>query len=1275
MAARSLVIDLLLRTGAFQTDTQRASRALKKFGSDTRDSLKGIRDSFLGNFLSSFAEEAVRSLVRLPGVLLDASAKFKDLEETTGASAENIASLSVAAATAGVPIEEVAGALQKLTKNLTGVDDESKAAGAAIIALGLNLADFKKLDPVGQFDALSKAFNGFRDSSIKTSAAVALFGKTGAEQLKVFKALEEQGGRQKLLTQDQIELADQLADRQAKASAELQQLASAALLDLLPAFTDLIRTTAEFSREILGLDENFQKLGSGTNKLRNFVQDVRQLFGGPKSTNTLATEIKDLESNIRQLESLSGQGFTFLGFFGSEEERQQRLNVFKAQLEEARKAYTKTAFDLSGFRNDAFSDPRSTLFGSRRVDLTKPELKFDGASGSSGAGKAKKEVDELGKAIAKLEEELALFGQDDEFKKAFELEGLGATNAQLEDYRKKLSELKGLQLNDEIQKIVDGLKKEADQLGLTSDEIKIHELVLKGATQAQIYFAQAALKDIGAAKRKKDLESINIELEELRGNLSAAAGLRFDQQFGETRRDASAAGDTTLVQRIDELRTFKIEQANFTKQAEEAERVLRNLSVQEDRISISRQLGATTELESLSQLGIARQETVRQLSEIVAAEERIANGPGGTDELKRQAEAARLELEKLVAVADPIGDKLRGIFTDSFTDPFADFLSGTKSAKEAFSDFANSVLQQVNRIIAQNFAESLFGKTGPLGGLSEAFGGALGGRQQSQQSVASGIVEGEWDLWMRGGRAPASGGAIGARLPGGAANDPSFGTASASLNQLALAADAAATALRGIASQQGQSNIAGFVGGGQFAAFDASGAGIGSTQPSADRDALRRIEASAESLDMALADTRNSAQALGDVFSQTSSFCTTLGRETSIAGQSMSLIPSIVQAIKGLFGPSEFERIQLDLLRNNSAPIFGPSGASQPSAERDILRQIEASAGEAINNFSTTVQTAAPQVSVLAASATDAGGALGGLPDLLKSLFSGLDFGSLFGGSGGGDLLGSLASLFGFSEGGYTGHGGKRDPAGVVHKGEFVQPQEALRDPGALKFMERFREVGMRAVTERVSQSDATTESMLERIVATARDSTQILSSDRISSITSDSILRELEKQERVLRFMSERTAIGFADGGYTGSGGKYQPAGIVHAGEFVNRQEVVRQPGAREFLERFNAMGMAALPGYADGGYVSGVRRDDFVPRSASMQMPVLAPVVNMPVKITNNTPSRVRTEQRPDGGLNVLIDEVENAMGARVGNGTGPLSKSITSRYGLNSGAGLVI
>jgi TP901 family phage tail tape measure protein len=61
----------------------------------------------------------------------------------------------------------------------------------------------------------------------------------------------------------------------------------------------------------------------------------------------------------------------------------------------------------------------------------------------------------------------------------------------------------------------------------------------------------------------------------------------------------------------------------------------------------------------------------------------------------------------------------------------------------------------------------------------------------------------------------------------------------------------------------------------------------------------------------------------------------------------------------------------------------------------------------------------------------------------------------------------------------------------------------------------------------------------------------------------------------------------GFAEGGWTGPGAKYQPAGIVHADEFVinknSRQKIeTKAPG---LLNSMNATGN--VPGYAGGGHV----------------------------------------------------------------------------------------
>lgn len=53
--------------------------------------------------------------------------------------------------------------------------------------------------------------------------------------------------------------------------------------------------------------------------------------------------------------------------------------------------------------------------------------------------------------------------------------------------------------------------------------------------------------------------------------------------------------------------------------------------------------------------------------------------------------------------------------------------------------------------------------------------------------------------------------------------------------------------------------------------------------------------------------------------------------------------------------------------------------------------------------------------------------------------------------------------------------------------------------------------------------------------------------------------------------------------GGYTGSGGKYQPAGVVHRGEYVFDKAAVDKIGVRN-LEIIRA---AAKRGYANGGPV----------------------------------------------------------------------------------------
>jgi phage-related minor tail protein len=91
---------------------------------------------------------------------------------------------------------------------------------------------------------------------------------------------------------------------------------------------------------------------------------------------------------------------------------------------------------------------------------------------------------------------------------------------------------------------------------------------------------------------------------------------------------------------------------------------------------------------------------------------------------------------------------------------------------------------------------------------------------------------------------------------------------------------------------------------------------------------------------------------------------------------------------------------------------------------------------------------------------------------------------------------------------------------------------------------------------------------------------------------------------------------LGFADGGFTGRGGKYEPAGVVHRGEFVFSKESVQQLGAGN-LERLHR---SAKKGYASGGLVDAperVARASGDSLRASAESPAPSVTINAPVTV----------------------------------------------------------
>jgi hypothetical protein len=102
------------------------------------------------------------------------------------------------------------------------------------------------------------------------------------------------------------------------------------------------------------------------------------------------------------------------------------------------------------------------------------------------------------------------------------------------------------------------------------------------------------------------------------------------------------------------------------------------------------------------------------MEELLPKMEAIANALGPEAVAKvQQWKTVLLETKNVV---DPVADAINTDVKNAFATMFEQIGTGAKSAKEAFLDFARSVILAINRIAAQKLAEQIFGSFGKGGG-------------------------------------------------------------------------------------------------------------------------------------------------------------------------------------------------------------------------------------------------------------------------------------------------------------------------------------------------------------------------------------------------------------------------------------------------------------------------------------------------------------------------------------------------------------------------------
>jgi hypothetical protein len=236
---------------------------------------------------------------------------------------------------------------------------------------------------------------------------------------------------------------------------------------------------------------------------------------------------------------------------------------------------------------------------------------------------------------------------------------------------------------------------------------------------------KAAYRSLG-----DEVQAVNIKLLEMQGRTGDAARMNAESQFAPLLKKLELegrTGDTVLVQ---QLKAAQVAQAEFNELLDKNRRIQDTLKNAEDRLAITRSTGAITELDYLQQVSEERRKASAQLEVTIEQLDRIAES-SGLPNLKAQAEQSRVALEELQSQSDLLAEKFRKDFKESASDALADFISGAKSASDAFSAFADNVKRKIAQMAADNIIDAIFGASGTKSGtdggsFSDRIGGFIG---------------------------------------------------------------------------------------------------------------------------------------------------------------------------------------------------------------------------------------------------------------------------------------------------------------------------------------------------------------------------------------------------------------------------------------------------------------------------------------------------------------------------------------------------------------------
>lgn len=313
MPAGSIVVELLAKTGSFDTDIDRSTKATEKRMREMQRTVDaagtaiGIAMAAAGVAAVAFAKQTINGLDAL-----------NDVSDATGASIEKISALEDTALRTGNSFESVSSALIKFNQQLKDTDPDNKTA-AILAKIGLNADQLRKMDPADALHQVARALAQFADDGDKARVVQELFGKSVREVAPLLKDLADQETLHATVTTQEAKAAEEFNKQLAEMHKNSMDLARSIASDLLPEVNAILRAFREggslggimaLGGQMIGVggDDPGQQLNVVSDKLRTLKTQLGELEAMPNGVRTINEAIFGDEADLaRQIKALEGE--------------------------------------------------------------------------------------------------------------------------------------------------------------------------------------------------------------------------------------------------------------------------------------------------------------------------------------------------------------------------------------------------------------------------------------------------------------------------------------------------------------------------------------------------------------------------------------------------------------------------------------------------------------------------------------------------------------------------------------------------------------------------------------------------------------------------------------------------------------------------------------------------------------------------------------------------------------------------------------------------------